>query len=128
METLKKLEGNLKKLDYNYKIIDEKELLIFSDFKIEISVKFINNKVIIKDSIKGWNPVSGFITSSINKIFKKTTITLVVCFIVFEILKIYRDFNPNTYLIIFGFWEIMWNCFYLVKITALKDRVIKWVE
>lgn len=125
---LEKLETNLKKFDYQYEIINENEILLFSKFKIEISIKIENDKVLIKDRIKGWNPLTGFFPTSINKVFKTTTIGLVILFIIIEIIKIYRDFNPNTYLIIFGMWEIMWNFFYLVKIITIKNRIINWLS
>lgn len=123
-----KLENKLKKFNYKYKIIDENEIILFSEFNIEINIIKVNEKIIIKDKIKGWNPLLGYISTSISSALKKTTIGLIICLIVIEIIKIYRDFNPNTYLIIFGIWEIIWIFFYLLKITTIKNRIINWLS
>ncbi len=122
-------EELLKKYDYNFQR-ENKELIIKMDFALRMIIDFSDSeKIIIKDKLVGWNPLTGLIGMSI----KGAILYNIIGAIIITFLLVYLDFEPERINLVFLFlafifWVLLWTMYYLMKSEYLKQTLISWNE
>lgn len=122
-------EELLKKYDYNFQR-ENKELIIKMDFALRMIIDFSDSeKIIIKDKLVGWNPLTGLMGMSI----KGAILYNIIGAIIITFLLVYLDFEPERINLVFLFlafifWVLLWTMYYLMKSEYLKQTLISWNE
>lgn len=118
---------------YNYKFeIKSNEIIIDLGYKLLVSISIKENgTILIKDCLKGWNPVSGLIDLTIKKAILFNTIGLFLVFILSELSKIpayFYEYDYTYMLIILIAINFMWLFWYIVRFEAFKIKLEIWLK
>ena len=126
---LDKLVEKLNKYQFKNKI-DNKKITVKLGISQEVSIDFSDGeKVLIKDKLVAWNPLTGIINMSLKQTMIYNSIGLLLTFILFGFLSMNNPMNNILFLlIIFLFWITLWTVYYLIKSENFKRQVIDWID
>ena len=98
---------------------------LFAEITVDHTTMYVQN------ILKGWNPITGFIESTLKKAVIFNTIGLLIMFILLELSKIpdlFFEYDYSYMLIIFISINFLWFFYYLIRFEAFKTRLIIAVE
>jgi len=123
-----KLIKNLKKFTQKFQVY-ENEIIIKSDFNMNIHVNFENEKIEIKAELTGWNFLTGF---KHMKLVTAIIYTFIGTLLIIPVLLFASGIWENLFtILIFIFsttWVIGFISFYNVKSENMKTRIINWIK
>lgn len=122
----------LHKLDlYDYKYNLQKDSV---EIKLGLSQNVIvdfseQNKILIKDQLKPWNPLTGIIQMSMKSAVVYNTIALIVLLVIMFLLGM-PNFIKELYFLLWIFipWMLLWTIYYHVKAEHFKTTIVRWLD
>lgn len=126
--TIENISYYLDKFNYDY-TIKNNSVIVNLGYNQIISVDISeNHSIIIKDELKGWNPLTGLIVMSFKKVMAYNTIGLILIFAFFLFFNVKKEvsmFYTAVPIVIFSIWIIVWSLYYHIKLEFFKHFLLK---
>ncbi len=125
------ISKKLEKYDFNF-VNQEKSIIIKAGLSQEVEVWFHENgKIMIKDKLTGWNPLTGLIQMSL----RSAVIYISIAFFALLAVMIFTSSVNDNITPFFGIlytlltvWSVMWVIYYTIKLESLKRTLIFFIE
>ncbi|MCD4817770.1 MAG: hypothetical protein K8S23_03660 [Candidatus Cloacimonetes bacterium] len=124
----KNLVNNLTKFNYKFQE-NENEIIINSNFKLNIHVNFKDDKVDITSELVGWNFLTGLIHMKLENAIKYSLFGSLIIIVVLLFAKtLWGDYFPIFLYLFVNIWSVGFISFYNVKFENMKTRIYNWLK
>ena len=121
---MKDIENFLNLNSYKYNIVNSNVFEVDLGNNLFVNIEHLQNKLIIKKKLKGFNWLTGSIPMSIESSLIYNSVLLIILFVLIVLLELFALLSLNViFPVIFFTLLIIWYLFYFYKLVLFEIKL-----